>query len=140
MASRSSARPAGMPSRITTSACPCDSPAVRNRSIRASIVYEVSAHSPAAGRGSSSKSAVISRGGQLALSIGQTTMHELVADRFVAFGRTWIDIASGAPVRLRFVHAAQVSEEIIWNEQCAERARLRHPLMNVLVDYGVAGN
>ena len=67
-------------------------------------------------------------------------MHELVADRFVAFGRTWIDVASGAPVRLRFVHAAQVSEEIIRNEQYAERARLRHPLMNVLVDYGVAGS
>jgi hypothetical protein len=67
-------------------------------------------------------------------------MHELVADRFAAFGRTWIDVASGAPVRLRFVHAAQVSEEVIRNEQCAERARLRHPLMNVLLDYGVAGN
>ena len=68
---------------------------------------------------------------------GHETMSELVADRFVAFGRTWIDVASGAPVRLRFVRAGHVSEEILRNEQCAERARLRHPLMNVLLDYGV---
>jgi len=65
-------------------------------------------------------------------------MRELVADRFVALGRTWIDVASGAPVRLRFAPAGQVSAEIVWNDQCAERARLRHPLMNVLLDYGLA--
>ena len=29
-------------------------------------------------------------------------MRELVADRFVAFDRAWIDLASGAPVRMRF--------------------------------------
>src|SRR5258708_39594295 len=33
MASKSMVRPAGMPSMIVTSALPCDSPAVRNRSI-----------------------------------------------------------------------------------------------------------
>ncbi len=27
---------------------------------------------------------------------------------------------------------------ILWSDQCAERARLRHPLMNVLLDYGAA--
>src|SRR3989442_12258115 len=37
MASRSIARPAGTPSRIATSALPCDSPAVRKRSIRGSF-------------------------------------------------------------------------------------------------------
>ena len=30
------------------------------------------------------------------------------------------------------------SEAIVWSDLCAERARLRHPLMNVLLDYGVA--
>ena len=67
-------------------------------------------------------------------------MRELVADRFVAFGRAWIDLASGAPVRLCFGRAGHVSEQILWNDQCAERARMRHPLMNVLLDYGLAGN
>ena len=65
-------------------------------------------------------------------------MHALVADRFVALGRSWIDLASGALVRVRLAHPGCVSEEIVRNDQCAERARLRHPLMNVLVDYGIA--
>ena len=65
-------------------------------------------------------------------------MHELVADRFVALGRSWIDIASGALVRVRLAHLRGGSEEVARNDQCAERARLRHPLMNVLLDYGVA--
>ena len=66
-------------------------------------------------------------------------MWELVADRFVALDRAWIDLASGAPVRVRFGQASHVSAQILWNDQCAERARMRHPLMNVLVDYGLAG-
>ena len=65
-------------------------------------------------------------------------MRELVADRFVSTGRTWTDLASGAPVSLRFSPAASRSDEIVWNDRCAERARLRHPLLNVLVDYGAA--
>ena len=63
-------------------------------------------------------------------------MREIVADRFVAFGGAWIDLASGSPVRLHFGRVEPVSAEILWNDQCAERARLRHPLLNVLVDYG----
>ena len=60
----------------------------------------------------------------------------MVADRFVAFGGAWIDLASGSPVRLHCGRVEPVSAEILWNDQCAERARLRHPLLNVLVDYG----
>ena len=41
--SRSMRSPAGIPSRMTTRARPCDSPAVRNRTIRRLIVYEDSA-------------------------------------------------------------------------------------------------
>ena len=67
-------------------------------------------------------------------------MRELVADRFVAFERAWIDLASGAAVRLLFGQAGRVSEQILWNDQCAERARMRHPLLNVLLDYGLAAN
>ena len=55
-------------------------------------------------------------------------------------GRTWIDLTSGSQVRLAFSQAGPVSEQIVWNDRCAERARLRHPLMNVLVDYGVVDN
>ena len=67
-----------------------------------------------------------------------SAMRDLLADRFVAFERTWIDVSSGARVRLRFAPAATISEAIVWSDLCAERARLRHPLMNVLLDYGAA--
>ena len=63
-------------------------------------------------------------------------MREVMADRFVAFGGAWIDLATGSPVRLHRGRVEPVSAEILWNDQCAERARLRHPLLNVLVDYG----
>ena len=43
MLSMSMGSPAGMPSRMTTSARPCDSPAVRNRTMRTLIVYEETA-------------------------------------------------------------------------------------------------
>ena len=65
-------------------------------------------------------------------------MRDLLADRFVAFERTWIDVSSGARVRLRLHRRHEISEAIVWSDLCAERARLRHPLMNVLLDYGVA--
>ena len=48
MLSMSMGSPAGMPSRMTTSARPCDSPAVRNRTMRTLIVYEETAALPAA--------------------------------------------------------------------------------------------
>ena len=63
-------------------------------------------------------------------------MREIVADRFVALGGAWIDLATGSPVRLHRGRVEPVSAEILWNDQCAEHARLRHPLLNVLVDYG----
>ena len=65
-------------------------------------------------------------------------MRELVADRFVPIGETWTDVAAVRRCRLRFLPAASRVDEIVWNDQCAERTRLRHPLLNVLVDYGVA--
>src|SRR5262245_47375904 len=63
-------------------------------------------------------------------------MRDLIADRFAMVGRTWTDLATGAPVALRFAPSASRADEIVWNDQRAERARLRHPLLNVLVDYG----
>jgi DNA-binding NtrC family response regulator/tetratricopeptide (TPR) repeat protein len=67
-------------------------------------------------------------------------MPELLADRFVPSGRTWVDIASGAPVRLVFSTARDASRQLVWDDQCSERARLRHPLLNPLIDYGLLGS
>src|SRR5688572_16525021 len=60
MASNSSARPAGIPSRIVTSAWPCDSPAVRKRSIERAF-YLKNLHTPDArtANGARSRGAVI---------------------------------------------------------------------------------
>ena len=49
IASKSRARPAGMPSRMVTSAWPCDSPAVRNRSIRVVSFYPMTSDRPQGG-------------------------------------------------------------------------------------------
>jgi len=67
-------------------------------------------------------------------------VHELLADRFVALGREWIDLASGAPVRVRLASAGDRSAHAAWNDRCAELARLRHPMINSLVDFGLAAN
>ena len=64
-------------------------------------------------------------------------MPELLADRFMPFGRAWVDIATGAPAHLLFTAAGEASRQMIWDDQCAERSRLRHPLLNPLIDYGV---
>ena len=56
------------------------------------------------------------------------------------FGRAWVDIATGAPVRLVFTAAGEASRQMIWDDQCAERSRLRHPLLNPLIDYGAINN
>jgi len=65
-------------------------------------------------------------------------MHRLLADRFVALGTGWIDLASGTSVRIRFAPAGEMSAQRVWSDQCAEFARLRHPLINTLLDYGCA--
>src|SRR4029434_4911605 len=41
----SMSRPAGIPSSVMTSACPCDSPALRNRNIRTAL-YTKKLHTP----------------------------------------------------------------------------------------------
>jgi DNA-binding NtrC family response regulator len=63
-------------------------------------------------------------------------MQPLLADRFVKLGRAWTDLASGLPVRLRCAAAGDRSAQLAWSDRCGELARLRHPLINVLLDYG----
>jgi transcriptional regulator with AAA-type ATPase domain len=65
-------------------------------------------------------------------------MQEWIADRFVAVGGAWIDLASGAPVRVRRAAAGSMSSQLVWSDRCAELSRLRHPLINSLLDYGPA--
>jgi DNA-binding NtrC family response regulator/tetratricopeptide (TPR) repeat protein len=67
-------------------------------------------------------------------------VHELLADRFVPLGQEWIDLASGAPVRVRLAPAGDRNAQAAWNDRCAELARLRHPMINSLVDFGMASN
>src|SRR5436190_20760023 len=100
MTSRSIVSPAGTPSRIATSALPCDSPAVRKRSIRASFYPK---NLPCPG-GVPSIFRVIRAGRSFALTSAQPQTEDvmqLVADRFAIDedGRS-LDLATGASVVL----------------------------------------
>jgi DNA-binding NtrC family response regulator len=68
----------------------------------------------------------------------QARMEDLIADRFVSSRAGQLDLASGAPVRIRFVAAESPAHQAAWSDRCATLARLRHPLLNALVDYGAA--
>src|SRR6476619_928622 len=132
MTSASIVSPAGMPSRITTSARPCDSPAVRKRTILGQL-YTKFLHAP--GRPAvtiARKPDVIRRGDRLAL--GDRSMAALLADRFIESNGRWIDLATGDCVRLRLTPPGTLSRQVMWADQCAALARLRHPVLNALVD------
>lgn len=60
----------------------------------------------------------------------------LIADRFLANGASWIDLATGDAVRLRIATAGEPGAQLRWSERCAIHARLRHPFLSPLVDYG----
>ncbi|MBA2257659.1 MAG: hypothetical protein H0W18_02070, partial [Acidobacteria bacterium] len=62
---------------------------------------------------------------------------EWLADRFFRSNGTWIDAASGASVRILLDEASAV-DALDWEEQCARLAKVRHPLLNPLLDYGDA--
>ena len=65
-------------------------------------------------------------------------MPDLIADRFVNCGAWHIDLAAGAPVHVRLLPAGSLRQQAVWSDRCASLARLRHPMINPLVDYGVA--
>ena len=65
-------------------------------------------------------------------------MSELIADRFISSGGWQLDLARGAPVSLRLLAAGTSTHQAVWSDSCATLARLRHPLLNALVDYGAA--
>jgi len=61
-----------------------------------------------------------------------------IADRFLAAGAEWIDLATGGSVKLRVIAAGTSREQLEWSARCEILANLRHPLINPLVDYGLA--
>ena len=70
--------------------------------------------------------------------MNETRMPGLLADRFLPCGAAWIDLATGATVRIRLAEGRSRGDMIAWNDWCATLAVLRHPALNVLVDYGHA--
>src|SRR5688572_21905705 len=58
-----------------------------------------------------------------------------LADRFFNLNGRWLDAASGADVRLHIIDASS-APALEWDEQCARLARVRHPVLNPLLDYG----
>jgi DNA-binding NtrC family response regulator/tetratricopeptide (TPR) repeat protein len=81
----------------------------------------------------------IARGGALAVLAARTAMTELMGDRFLVASAQpgcAIDLATGVRVRLRIAAAGDRAAQIAWNDRCAGLARLRHPLLNPLVDFG----
>ena len=65
-------------------------------------------------------------------------MAEIFADRFVSAGASWIDLATGAVVRLTVRRNYEGSDALVWNDRCATQSRLRHPVLNDLIDFGPA--
>ena len=62
--------------------------------------------------------------------------HSIVADRFIANGASWIDLATGAAVNMRVFEVGERVSQLLWSDRCAALARLRHPLLNPLIDFG----
>ena len=64
---------------------------------------------------------------------------EIIADRFVRATNAWVDLGTGLIVRLRAVALASAPEQLQWDMRCTTIARLRHPMLNRLMDYGSIG-
>jgi hypothetical protein len=65
-------------------------------------------------------------------------MLPLVADRFLCDRGRWFDLATGRLVALRINSAGPKRQQFDWSDRCAVLSRLRHPLLNPLVDFGYA--
>src|SRR3954464_3598391 len=131
-ASMSIARPAGTPSMIVTSALPCDSPAVKKRSIRGSF-YPKYLRSP---DGDPAVGRAIVAGRRFAPRPGMP----LVADRFAVHedGRAF-DLPTGSRVTITIGSAGGVSEQLRWTARCEQLRTLRHHAIAPLVDFGPLG-
>jgi DNA-binding NtrC family response regulator/tetratricopeptide (TPR) repeat protein len=63
----------------------------------------------------------------------------LLADRYLRCSGSWIDLATARVVLVALRDPGARRSQIDWAERCAMLARLRHPLLNPLIDFGVAG-
>ena len=117
---------------IVTSALPCDSPAVRKRSMRASFYLK---KLPRLGR-----DRAIGRAIGAGRAFAPRVRMKLVADRFALHqdGRAF-DLATGARVTLTIGSAGGVSEQLRWAEHCASLRGVRHHAKAPLVDFGLCG-
>src|SRR5205823_9965830 len=103
-ASKSTASPAGTPSTIATSVWPCDSPAVRNRSIRRTF-YPKKLRHPARGERGMRRSAEAAflHGGRTPRT---EVVVELVADRLAVLDdQRVVDLATGDAIVLQIASA-----------------------------------
>jgi DNA-binding NtrC family response regulator len=67
-------------------------------------------------------------------------MLQLLADRFVCDRGRWFDLATARAVHIRLSAVGSRRQQFDWNDRCATLWRLRHPLLNPLVDYGYAAS
>lgn len=68
-------------------------------------------------------------------------MLQLLADRFLCDRGRWFDLATARPVSIRVMRADSACtrrHQFDWSDRCATLSRLRHPLLNPLLDYGYA--
>src|SRR5471030_1816289 len=129
MSSAEIVSPAGTPSMITVSAGPCDSPAVRKRSIESSF-YRTFCNTPARAR-----ERVPVPGWACFLHFSFGVKRALVADRYLVLDDHWLDIATGRRVAGRVFPraigetraAACVEDHAIWRDGARR-----------LIDYGEA--
>ena len=152
-----------MPSRIATRPLPCDSPAVRNRSIRATF-YPKFLHTPGRRSAIPERSARVtflhrvpghqSQSTQSTQSqafsansavsafkrrVNRVETLQIVADRFgVARDGRAIDLVTGASVLLRIGAGGGAAEQARWSIRCHWLHRLHHRRLASLVDYGGA--
>src|SRR6188474_3144168 len=109
-----------MPSRMTTSPLPWDSPAVRKRSIVTSFYTNFLRHpAPAPG-----DCAGRNRPRPCIVTCALMLKPTLFADRFLwRSGTRAIDLATGECVILRVSAAGTRQEQIAWTERCARALR-----------------
>src|SRR5262249_44979959 len=144
------ARPAGIPSRIATSALPCDSPAVRKRSIRRSFYpkyFQPPVQPPLTSRAMARAFAVAAVAIAAGHLLAPRPAHDrggtmrLLADRFAidAGGRA-IDLASGARVAIAIACAGGIADQLRWHERCGLLHQLQHRALAPPRHHGPVGD
>ena len=63
-----------------------------------------------------------------------------LADRYLRCSDCWIDLATARAVLVAVRDAGAKRSQIDWAERCAMLSVLRHPLLNPLIDFGVASS